>query len=224
MKSEQTRLEKMALVALREFQAALVRYEDLTVISAEAFDSPIFKDEPVQGKLGDNKSIPYPTLQPVDMNRTEVVSVPTEVVLPPSSNKPIGQASSAQTNIINSTSNTDSNGLLSVARRLLSDYSWTSTNSSSQTEAQTTSVSMAHAQISPEASRALLAGAESWRRRNGREAARGIDFRTGMSGHLGIQGHHAHPHDYVNNDHNSFPKMSMHSGLTVGPSSHNNPR
>jgi len=225
IKSEQTRLERIALVALREFQISLVRDEDLTVISSEAFDSPLFKNETVSP--GSEKTLLNTTLQPVEVNRIPTINNSTEAA-PSTQNKSMEQASSIAEckNSTKGSTQTDylTNGLVSAARRLLTDYGWNSVSSRSQTEPQSSSaVSMAHTPISPAASRALLAGAESWRRRNGREAARGIDFRTGMSGHLGIQGHHAHPHDYVTSDHNSFPKMSLHSGLTVGPSQ-NHPR
>ncbi len=61
-------------------------------------------------------------------------------------------------------------------------------------------------------SSAMLASAESWRRRNGREAATKVDFRTGLSGHLGALGHHANVRNQVET---GLPKMSCHGGLTV---------
>jgi hypothetical protein len=225
LKNEQSKLERIALVALREFQASLVRDEDLTVISAEAFDSPIFKDEL---QLNNEKASTSTALQPVDVNRSQSGTLP-HTNLPCSSEKPCAQpiphtTSTSRSNSMsmNGPSEYLSSGLLSVARKLLSGYGW-SIDSGNRGVSQPSSVPTDHSPISAEASRAMSAGAESWRRRNGREAARGIDFRTGMSGHYGIQGHHAHPHDYVNNDHHSFPKMSLHSGLTVGPSQ-NKPR
>lgn len=71
---------------------------------------------------------------------------------------------------------------------------------------------------------AVLAGAQEWRRRNGREESRRaiIDFRTGKSCHNGVSRTHLHhlrgstenlynPPTYSSIDH---PKMSSHSGLT----------
>jgi len=61
-------------------------------------------------------------------------------------------------------------------------------------------------------SSAMRESAQSWRRRHGREA--NIHFRTGLSGHLGALGHHAHDlHHQVNV---GLPKMSCHGGLTSG--------
>ena len=59
----------------------------------------------------------------------------------------------------------------------------------------------------------LTAGAQAWRERNGREAVCGVDFRTGLSGHLSLQSHHAHPHLFLERP--GIDKISSHSGLTV---------
>lgn len=67
----------------------------------------------------------------------------------------------------------------------------------------------------------MLAGARAWRERHGREAATGIDFRTGMSGHSGaLSSKPTHPHDLLENNESvrkpvSF-RMSSHTGLTMG--------
>jgi len=63
----------------------------------------------------------------------------------------------------------------------------------------------------PDVSSAMLASAASWRKRNGREASRGVDFRTGMSGHHAVQSNYSHSHS---RGESSLPKMSCHSGLT----------
>ena len=55
-------------------------------------------------------------------------------------------------------------------------------------------------------SRAMLASAESWRRRNGREAATGVNFRTGLSSHKSALGYGQQEY--------GLPKMSSHTGLT----------
>lgn len=69
---------------------------------------------------------------------------------------------------------------------------------------------------------ALRAGAQAWRERHGREANEGIDFRTGMSGHMALLSSHAHPHEYLEpaSSYSSttgynLPKMSSHTGLTM---------
>ena len=45
---------------------------------------------------------------------------------------------------------------------------------------------------------AMRAGAQAWRARHRQEPRSGINFRTGMSGHMGVMGTHArHPHEYL---------------------------
>jgi len=75
---------------------------------------------------------------------------------------------------------------------------------------------------------AMRAGAQAWRDRHSRAARNGsINFRTGMSGHMGLLGNHArHPHEYLNlrqQQQQQQPvasgtgrfRMSSHTGLTT---------
>lgn len=54
-----------------------------------------------------------------------------------------------------------------------------------------------HSNPSPSAMRA---GAQAWRERQGRPARNGIDFRTGMSGHMALLSTHAHAHRYLDEE------------------------
>lgn len=66
---------------------------------------------------------------------------------------------------------------------------------------------------------AMSAGARAWRELHGREEARGgVDFKTGMSGHMALLSSHAHPHEYLGNHRHqiqNFRGMSNHTGLTM---------
>lgn len=65
---------------------------------------------------------------------------------------------------------------------------------------------------------AMSAGARAWRERHGREECRGgVDFKTGMSGHMALLSSHAHPHEYLGTHRTApnFRGMSNHSGLTM---------
>lgn len=63
-----------------------------------------------------------------------------------------------------------------------------------------------------EVSHAMLASAELWRKRNGRHDANDVDFRTGLSGHVGLG--HPHKHTHQQTVEFALPKMSCHGGLT----------
>lgn len=66
----------------------------------------------------------------------------------------------------------------------------------------------------------MVAGAQQWRLKNGKEAVSGTDFQTGISGHHAMQSTEAHPHPHnflekeKSNSNFGLPKMSQHSGLT----------
>jgi hypothetical protein len=71
---------------------------------------------------------------------------------------------------------------------------------------------------------AMSAGARAWRELHGKTANRGtggvggVDFKTGMSGHMALLSSHAHPHEYLESHRpvvTDFRKMSAHSGLTM---------
>jgi hypothetical protein len=71
------------------------------------------------------------------------------------------------------------------------------------------------ARRSPPRTRELSAEAEAWRERyyQNNQRSRGVDFRTGFSGHQGLVNYMVHPHAYL--DHQRvLPKMSSHSGLS----------
>lgn len=66
---------------------------------------------------------------------------------------------------------------------------------------------------------AMSAGARAWRELHGRQASKGagVDFKTGMSGHMALLSSSAHPHEYLDSGHRvtDFRKMSNHTGLTM---------
>jgi hypothetical protein len=66
---------------------------------------------------------------------------------------------------------------------------------------------------------AMSAGARAWREMHGREECRGgVDFKTGMSGHMALLSSHAHPHEYLGTHRHAianFRGMSNHTGLTM---------
>jgi len=58
---------------------------------------------------------------------------------------------------------------------------------------------------------AMSAGARAWR-----EKQSGVDFKTGMSGHMALLSSHAHPHEYLGGVRlPSFHGMSNHTGLSI---------
>lgn len=64
---------------------------------------------------------------------------------------------------------------------------------------------------------AMSAGARAWREKHGRqeEPVSGVDFKTGMSGHMALLSSHAHPHEYLGGRLPNFHGMSNHTGLSI---------
>ena len=68
---------------------------------------------------------------------------------------------------------------------------------------------------------AMSAGARAWRELHGRQESKGgVDFKTGMSGHMALLSSHAHPHEYLGTGTQrpavaNFRGMSNHTGLTI---------
>lgn len=64
---------------------------------------------------------------------------------------------------------------------------------------------------------AMSAGARAWRELHGRTESNGVDFKTGMSGHMALLSSSAHPHEYLDHQRGigGFRKMSTHTGLTM---------
>lgn len=96
----------------------------------------------------------------------------------------------------------------------------------STSDAQRASRRVLHQASSHPSPRAMSAGAQAWRDRNNRPASRGIDFRTGMSGHMALLSTQVHrdPHSYLRTNTSMLGKMSAHTGLTLTrkPASPNN--
>jgi hypothetical protein len=89
-------------------------------------------------------------------------------------------------------------------------------HSTRETQVEAQEQAHAKARRSPQRTRELSAEAEAWRERYYQQRRRGIDFRTGMSGHQGAVSYMVHPHSYLDSQkqQSSLPKMSSHSGLS----------
>jgi hypothetical protein len=186
-------VEHDAISLMNRLRKSLEVDEDLTVIAAEAFHSKEQRDG--------NESNPSPSNSPlsdscVDYIRQGEPDGPIEVILP--SNR----------------SNFLENALSSIRHIDTNIQSTETRDDDTMNPRQSTTL------YSPNA---VLAGAQEWRRRNGRQESRRviIDFRTGKSCHNGVSkshiGHMRGSSDGLNNtpyhtqDH---PKMSSHCALT----------
>jgi len=198
---KKSRTEKDAVKLMHELQYSLMTHDDLTVIGAEAFP-------PTSPRAFAEKAdeIPNDTRNDVDEIRNNVHTKRSEV--PKSSNKPIATTipiSRSEDNVSKPRVIPKRSKQTSTPGQFVDWVRGFYSSDSADNDDRPTDL-----QHDSEVSHAMRRSAESWRKRNGREASQGIDFRTGMSGHLGVQGHHGHKY------HSKFtmPKMSGHLGLT----------
>jgi flagellar hook-associated protein FlgK len=189
----QNDVENDALSLMNRLRKSLEVDEDVTVVAAEAFRSNERRDGDESSRTQSN---PSSNESCVDLIRQGDPDGPIEVVLPSNQSNFLQKALSSIRHI-------DSNAQKIETR-----------DDDTSSPRQTTRL------YSPNA---VLAGAQEWRRRNGRQESRRviIDFRTGKSCHNGVSkshiGHMRSSSDaFHHSTHNiqDHPKMSSHCALT----------
>lgn len=216
LKAESSKIDTRFTGLMNNLQASLFNDEDLTVIAADTYEEEdvaaqlLIPQEDHQDHLGQTYSD-----DSVLMKSHDLVRQPT----PPSegicSMGSVFQAMSA-------TLGGDYDSMNSVAQMTTtSDEQNRIPNGNSPSSTQPQKPTHTQARMSPPRSRELSAEAEAWRERYYRQARarpRGIDFRTGLSGHQGLVSYMVHPHSYLDSQHEvqhqSRPKMSSHLGLS----------
>ena len=181
---QKTATEKDAVSLMHELQETMIAEDDLTVIGAEAFSS----DEIV---AADDDDMRDDQLVVLDSRPNEVKQLANE------SEDCIVHRRGDDDTRRKSQSNTFSSWFSGFSTAM------TSNQAESRTDATMNKTKISHA---------MRTSAESWREKNGKGHSVGdIDFRTGMSGHLGAMGHSAQKYNQVQYER---PKMSCHGGLT----------
>jgi hypothetical protein len=222
LREEQRKLDSLFITLMGDLQTSLLNDEDLTVIGADTFADvdPSLSEEvdaPVEPLVLEEPDDSYPSKP----HRLEGTAAPSPIVAQSSSLNCFPQSifenlGSCGTPIPRSQrSNQQAPAEVRMIADMVGAFSFSDENSISETN--NTSVRLLHQGPHP-SPRAMSAGARAWRERNNRPASRGIDFRTGMSGHMALlstQAHKKHPHDYLP----TVAKMSAHTGLTMTSSS-----
>jgi len=194
LRHEQTRVERDALVIMKEMQKTLNKEEDLTVIAAEAFSKA---DPPTKRRECRDEEDHFKLLRSSSTKSED------------------GLTKSTAAYVVRNEIRDESSGLLCFPKGLLSFF--TCNNGGSMDSTNTNN------RLFPSTSRIgqsdMVAGAQKWRLNQGKEAVSGTDFQTGISGHHAMQSNEAHPHIFLEKElkevGSGLPKMSQHSGLTV---------
>ncbi len=195
LRGEKRKIDNSFVGLMSNLQASLLSDEDLTVVPSDTFTDAAtesFRPELAEDKRGNDVGLSPSASVDSGLRKPQ----PTVAALPAPSS-PLAEVASFASSMLEHLSTSVGQAVDSPARfqRTLP-----------------TRVDDSHP--SP---RTMSAGARAWRERNGRSASRHVDFRTGMSGHmgLGVTSYMVHPHDYLEHKPRTTFRMSSHSGLTM---------
>lgn len=178
---------------MSDLQASLQNDEDLTVIMADTFshvaESPgDDADDNTILERDEKKASPSQT-SPHHVDITKPVALTRQITPPVTGMRGFGCFANGVFNSFEG--DEDTPGILAS----LSQPSPNAPNRDDMTP-QASNQHMFPAVAHPSPSE-LRAGARAWRELHGRDAEKGINFRTGMSGHMGLLSTHSRPHDLL---------------------------
>jgi hypothetical protein len=208
LRNEQTKVDNQFIRLMSDLQASLQKDEDLTVILADTFNAAVNNDI-VENEENKERSVSLA----VSREQGDFIDFqkPTRLerqITPP---------------------NTTFRGFGCFA------------DTFNGLDADDAGQQRMHSSMSHPSPSEMIAGAQAWREQNGlskTDESTGINFRTGMSGHMGLLSTHTRPHEYLetSESHGSggaiqttgsggkrhapvnFRMMSSHTGLTMSKS------
>jgi hypothetical protein len=201
LRMEQSKIDNHFIRFINELQHSLQHDEDLTVILADTFAAP-------------TEASPVATMELATIEKEEKT-----VEVDPGPPKPARPSTSPAECLRPSRFACFSGGVFGTdddigGDRLLRFSFSHDFLRSSQEEADPEASQLFPVTTHPSPS-AMRAGAQAWRelQRTPSNGETGINFRTGMSGHLALLSTHAHPHQYLTPA--RAGRMSAHTGLTM---------
>lgn len=216
LRMEQSKVDNQFIRLMNDLQLSLQQDEDLTVILADAFadgDEHRARDEAEKKEDDAAASIPA---RPRAEERNDTVDIQKPNRLEQKLKAP---ETVSRPNFVCFAGDVFSGYSLDSSER--EEQRRTTAGTASPTGSLEGASSLFPSASHPSPS-ALRAGARAWREQHGQAPRDGIDFRTGMSGHMALLSSHAHPHEYLEEPSYSassapvhFPKMSSHTGLTM---------
>ena len=229
LRIQQRKTDSQLVSMMQDLQASLLNDEDLTVIGADTFsevDLKVrfnnFKEDDRKVAAADSDSDNSITERKGSLIFKRADSPPS--IVPQSSFGCFPEGMFGDFGVLTRSSRQEGSSQANAVSGVMRALSFGDDRSAS--DAQQASNRVLHQASSHPSPRAMSAGAQAWRERNNRPASRGIDFRTGMSGHMALLSAQAHrdPHSYLRTNTSMLGKMSSHTGLTLTrkPASPNN--
>jgi hypothetical protein len=237
LRTEQSKVDNKFIRLMSDLQASLQNDEDLTVITADTFSPPMETIDDDSTIVEKEEEAPEER-NDVDIQKPVAL---TRQLTPPNTGIRFGCFANG---VFDSFDGNDGE-----RQGILASLSQQPVRSPRSEEIPRREDSSAAApRIFPSVSHPspseMRAGARAWRELHGRPAEKGINFRTGMSGHMGLLSTHSRPHEYLEAEETSSVigspvdapttdtmstrpsvghapvnfRMSSHSGLTMSKS------
>lgn len=219
LRFEQSKIDNQFIRFMNELEHSLQNDEDLTVILADTFSAPVENSK--------NDFVKVQKEEKKNSSDEESYGYPQKPLVMRSPTPPVETFQGGRFTCFAGDVFGDDGGDTEETTNLFRS-SWSNPETvvlqglSQDSEVDPSRLFPASSHPSPSAMRA---GAQAWREQHGRTAAHGggINFRTGMSGHMALLSTHAHAHEYLEPSWSGQPstkrissgRMSSHTGLTM---------
>jgi hypothetical protein len=236
LRTEQSKVDNKFIRLMSDLQASLQNDEDLTVITADTFSPPM-------ETIDDDSTIVEKEDEEAPEERNDVdIQKPvalTRQLTPPNTGIRFGCFANGVFDSFDGNDGERQGILASLSQQtVISPRS----EEAQRREGSSTVAPRIFPSVSHPSPSEMRAGARAWRELHGRPAEKGINFRTGMSGHMGLLSTHSRPHEYLEGEETSGApsetpttdtgmssrasaglapvnfRMSSHSGLTMSKS------
>jgi hypothetical protein len=194
LRIEQSKVDNKFIRLMSDLQASLQNDEDLTVITADTFSPPMetIDDDSTIVEEKEQKEAPEER-NDVDIQKPVAL---TRQLTPPNTGIRFGCFANG---VFDSFDGNDGDGERQGILASLSQQAIISPRSEeiSRREDSSAPAPRIFPSVSHPSPSEMRAGARAWRELHGRPAEKGINFRTGMSGHMGLLSTHSRPHDFL---------------------------
>jgi hypothetical protein len=236
LRTEQSKVDNKFIRLMSDLQASLQNDEDLTVITADTFSPPMETIDDDSTIVEKEEEAPEER-NDVDIQKPVAL---TRQLTPPNTGIRFGCFANGVFDSFDGNDGGERQGILASLSHPVMRSPRSEENDSAAAAAAPQRIFPSVSHPSPSEMRA---GARAWREMHGRPAEKGINFRTGMSGHMGLLSTHSRPHEYLEGEEPSGPsgapvdaptpelstrasaglapvnfRMSSHSGLTMSKS------
>ena len=178
---------------MSDLQASLQNDEDLTVITADTFSPPMETIDD-DSTIVENEEEAPEERNDVDIQKPVAL---TRQLTPPNTGIRFGCFANGVFDSFDVNDGERQGILASLSQQTMISPS---SEEVQRREGSSTAAPRIFPSVSHPSPSEMRAGARAWRELHGRPAEKGINFRTGMSGHMGLLSTHSRPHDFLESE------------------------